>query len=236
MVSDSVRLTMAQALVRYLCNQFTEIDGERVPLFAGLFAIFGHGNVTCLSEALEVGSGHAPDLARTERTVDGAGRDRLRQGEAPASDHDRGDLHRAGGAQHGDRRRRRPCQPPAGAAAIRRHLRQSSARPGAAASRTLRRSDDHDQRRLQGGDALLGPHRSSRADHLLPAAGGGRRCWIPRLRSGLHRSVRRTLRKWPSTIRDAFFEPTVWSIPRPRPDRRKLCRSRRRCSRRPRSP
>jgi 3D-(3,5/4)-trihydroxycyclohexane-1,2-dione acylhydrolase (decyclizing) len=53
MVSDSVRLTMAQALVRYLCNQFTDIDGERVPLFAGLFAIFGHGNVTCLSEALE---------------------------------------------------------------------------------------------------------------------------------------------------------------------------------------
>jgi len=49
----TVRLTMAQALVRYLCNQFTEIDGERVPLFAGVFAIFGHGNVTCLSEALQ---------------------------------------------------------------------------------------------------------------------------------------------------------------------------------------
>lgn len=50
---QTVRLTMAQALVRYLCSQFTEIDGERVPLFAGLFGIFGHGNVTCLSEALE---------------------------------------------------------------------------------------------------------------------------------------------------------------------------------------
>jgi 3D-(3,5/4)-trihydroxycyclohexane-1,2-dione acylhydrolase (decyclizing) len=44
---------MAQALVRYLCNQFTFVDGERVPLFPGVFAIFGHGNVTCLSEALE---------------------------------------------------------------------------------------------------------------------------------------------------------------------------------------
>lgn len=53
MTPKTVRLTMAQALVRYLCNQFTEIDGERVPLFAGVFAIFGHGNVTCLSEALE---------------------------------------------------------------------------------------------------------------------------------------------------------------------------------------
>ncbi|MEW9616502.1 3D-(3,5/4)-trihydroxycyclohexane-1,2-dione acylhydrolase (decyclizing) [Shinella sp. S4-D37] len=50
---STIRLTMAQALVRYLCNQFTEIDGKRAPLFPGVFAIFGHGNVTCLSEALE---------------------------------------------------------------------------------------------------------------------------------------------------------------------------------------
>lgn len=53
MTVPTVRLTMAQAVVRYLCNQFTEIDGARVPLFAGVFGIFGHGNVTCLSEALE---------------------------------------------------------------------------------------------------------------------------------------------------------------------------------------
>lgn len=53
MTRNTVRLTMAQALVRYLCNQFTEIEGARVPLFAGVFGIFGHGNVTCLSEALE---------------------------------------------------------------------------------------------------------------------------------------------------------------------------------------
>jgi 3D-(3,5/4)-trihydroxycyclohexane-1,2-dione acylhydrolase (decyclizing) len=44
---------MAQAIVRYLVNQYTEIDGARVPLFAGAFGIFGHGNVTCLAEALE---------------------------------------------------------------------------------------------------------------------------------------------------------------------------------------
>ncbi|MFD2054349.1 3D-(3,5/4)-trihydroxycyclohexane-1,2-dione acylhydrolase (decyclizing) [Mesorhizobium calcicola] len=53
MSRETVRLTMAQALVRYLCNQFTEIDGHKVSLFAGVFGIFGHGNVTCLSEALE---------------------------------------------------------------------------------------------------------------------------------------------------------------------------------------
>src|SRR5205823_10219499 len=39
--------------VRYLCNQFTIIDGKKEMLFPGVFAILGHGNVTCLSEALE---------------------------------------------------------------------------------------------------------------------------------------------------------------------------------------
>ncbi|MGO4113049.1 3D-(3,5/4)-trihydroxycyclohexane-1,2-dione acylhydrolase (decyclizing) [Rhizobium ruizarguesonis] len=60
MSPKTVRLTMAQALVRYLCNQFTEIDGERLPLFAGVFGIFGHGNVTCLSEALEAAQDQLP--------------------------------------------------------------------------------------------------------------------------------------------------------------------------------
>ena len=49
----TVRLTMAQALVRYLTAQKMIVDRQEVPLFAGVFAIFGHGNVTCLGEALE---------------------------------------------------------------------------------------------------------------------------------------------------------------------------------------
>src|SRR5947207_9730552 len=48
----TIRLTMAQALVRYLCAQSTEIDGEEHSLFAGIWAIFGHGNVAGLGEAL----------------------------------------------------------------------------------------------------------------------------------------------------------------------------------------
>ena len=44
---------MAQALVRFLMAQHTTVKDRQVPLFAGLFGIFGHGNVTCLSEALE---------------------------------------------------------------------------------------------------------------------------------------------------------------------------------------
>jgi 3D-(3,5/4)-trihydroxycyclohexane-1,2-dione acylhydrolase (decyclizing) len=48
----TVRLTMAQALVRYLAAQRTEYEGAVQPLFAGVWAIFGHGNVAALGEAL----------------------------------------------------------------------------------------------------------------------------------------------------------------------------------------
>jgi 3D-(3,5/4)-trihydroxycyclohexane-1,2-dione acylhydrolase (decyclizing) len=48
-----VRLTTAQALVRWLLAQRTELmDGTEAPLFAGVFAIFGHGNVLGLGTAL----------------------------------------------------------------------------------------------------------------------------------------------------------------------------------------
>lgn len=50
---ETIRLTMTQAIVRWLVNQRTVVDGEDVPLFGGVFAIFGHGNVTCLGEALQ---------------------------------------------------------------------------------------------------------------------------------------------------------------------------------------
>jgi 3D-(3,5/4)-trihydroxycyclohexane-1,2-dione acylhydrolase (decyclizing) len=49
----TIRLTMAQALVRYLVAQQTELDGQRVALFAGVWAIFGHGNVAGIGEALQ---------------------------------------------------------------------------------------------------------------------------------------------------------------------------------------
>lgn len=48
----TIRLTMAQALVKYLSRQFVELDGREVPYFAGVWAIFGHGNVAGLGEAL----------------------------------------------------------------------------------------------------------------------------------------------------------------------------------------
>jgi 3D-(3,5/4)-trihydroxycyclohexane-1,2-dione acylhydrolase (decyclizing) len=50
---DTIRLTTAQAIVRWLIAQRTELDGRELPIFAGVFGIFGHGNVTSLAEALE---------------------------------------------------------------------------------------------------------------------------------------------------------------------------------------
>lgn len=47
-----IRLTVAQALVRFLVAQHTERDGESRRLFAGCFGIFGHGNVAGLGQAL----------------------------------------------------------------------------------------------------------------------------------------------------------------------------------------
>jgi 3D-(3,5/4)-trihydroxycyclohexane-1,2-dione acylhydrolase (decyclizing) len=51
-MTQTIRLTMAQAVARFLTRQMTEIDGHRVPIFGGVFAIFGHGNVAGLGEAL----------------------------------------------------------------------------------------------------------------------------------------------------------------------------------------
>ncbi len=49
---ETVTLTTAQAIVRYLAAQYIEIDGVKTRVCGGGFGIFGHGNVTCLGEAL----------------------------------------------------------------------------------------------------------------------------------------------------------------------------------------
>ncbi|WP_332702422.1 3D-(3,5/4)-trihydroxycyclohexane-1,2-dione acylhydrolase (decyclizing) [Devosia sp.] len=52
MSQHTIRLTMAQAVARFLTMQKTVIHGETVPIFGGVFAIFGHGNVAGVGEAL----------------------------------------------------------------------------------------------------------------------------------------------------------------------------------------
>lgn len=52
MNEETIRLTTAQAIIRYLANQFIVIEGQEMRLCGGGLGIFGHGNVACLGEAL----------------------------------------------------------------------------------------------------------------------------------------------------------------------------------------
>ncbi|QKZ05298.1 3D-(3,5/4)-trihydroxycyclohexane-1,2-dione acylhydrolase (decyclizing) [Pseudomonas eucalypticola] len=54
---STTRLTMAQALVRFLDNQYIEVDGVQSKFVEGVFTIFGHGNVLGLGQALEQDGG-----------------------------------------------------------------------------------------------------------------------------------------------------------------------------------
>ncbi len=47
------RLTMAQAIIAFLKNQYVERDGREQPFFAGCFGIFGHGNIAGIGQALQ---------------------------------------------------------------------------------------------------------------------------------------------------------------------------------------
>jgi 3D-(3,5/4)-trihydroxycyclohexane-1,2-dione acylhydrolase (decyclizing) len=75
---ETVRLTISQAVVRFLAKQYTERDGQRQRLFAGCFGIFGHGNVAGLGQALlqaELEDADTPDkqlpyvLGRNEQAM-----------------------------------------------------------------------------------------------------------------------------------------------------------------------
>ncbi|MGE8308735.1 MAG: 3D-(3,5/4)-trihydroxycyclohexane-1,2-dione acylhydrolase (decyclizing) [Pseudomonas protegens] len=50
---STIRLTMAQALVKFLDNQYVEVDGQQSRFVAGVFTIFGHGNVLGIGQALQ---------------------------------------------------------------------------------------------------------------------------------------------------------------------------------------
>lgn len=57
-MAKTIRLTVAQALVKFLNNQYIEFDGKENPMFEGIFGIFGHGNIIGIGQALEEDAGH----------------------------------------------------------------------------------------------------------------------------------------------------------------------------------
>lgn len=64
-----VKLTTAQALIRFLNNQFVERDGGQNPFFAGVWGIFGHGNVAGIGQALQEHSELPYYLSRNEQAM-----------------------------------------------------------------------------------------------------------------------------------------------------------------------
>lgn len=65
----TVRLSMAQAVIRFLKNQYTERDGKRVQFLAGCFGIFGHGNVAGMGQALQENPDFRYYPARNEQAM-----------------------------------------------------------------------------------------------------------------------------------------------------------------------
>jgi 3D-(3,5/4)-trihydroxycyclohexane-1,2-dione acylhydrolase (decyclizing) len=61
------RLTMAQALVAYIQQQYVERDGTEQPFFAGCFGIFGHGNLAGVGQALQQTKGFRYYQSRNEQ-------------------------------------------------------------------------------------------------------------------------------------------------------------------------
>ncbi|MCD9022852.1 3D-(3,5/4)-trihydroxycyclohexane-1,2-dione acylhydrolase (decyclizing) [Cohnella silvisoli] len=57
-MTTTIRLTMAQALIRFLDQQYIEIDNREMKFIHGVMGIFGHGNVTGIGEALERAPGN----------------------------------------------------------------------------------------------------------------------------------------------------------------------------------
>lgn len=57
-VGKKIRLTTAQALIKFLNQQYVNVDGEETPFVEGIFTIFGHGNVVGIGQALEQDAGH----------------------------------------------------------------------------------------------------------------------------------------------------------------------------------
>ena len=66
---NTVRLTAAQAAIRFLQNQFSERDGSKVRFFGGCLGIFGHGNVAGIGQGLQQNLDFPYYLCRNEQAM-----------------------------------------------------------------------------------------------------------------------------------------------------------------------
>ena len=132
---NTVKLTMAQALVRFLDMQYVCVDGKEEKFVHGIMGIFGHGNVVGLGQALEQYADQMPFIqGKNEQEIAHvcvAFAKQMRRRAIYACTASIG----PGSLQYGYRSRHGLGQPYPGAAAAVRHLRRPPARPGAPAVR-----------------------------------------------------------------------------------------------------
>ena len=230
----TVRLTVAQATIRFLANQYVERDGERTKFFAGCFGIFGHGNVAGLGQALlqdeveaaEADRARAAICAGPQRAGHGAQRRRLRPAEGPTADLGRDRQRRPRIHQHAHRRGAGHHQPVAGAAAAGRHVRHPGQRAGAAGARTA-----------VGGDVTVNDafkplsryfDRVWRPEQLPSALLGAMRVLTDPVETGaatiaIPQDVQAEAYDWPESL----FAERTWHIARPLPERSVIATGRR---------
>ncbi|MGE5111111.1 MAG: 3D-(3,5/4)-trihydroxycyclohexane-1,2-dione acylhydrolase (decyclizing) [Acidobacteriaceae bacterium] len=68
-MTNTIRLTTAQAIIAFLKRQYVERDGHRTKFFAGVLGIFGHGNVAGLGQALQENTDFRYILVRNEQSA-----------------------------------------------------------------------------------------------------------------------------------------------------------------------
>lgn len=68
-MTNTIRLTTAQAIIAFLKRQYVERDGRRTKFFAGVLGIFGHGNVAGIGQALQENADFRYILVRNEQSA-----------------------------------------------------------------------------------------------------------------------------------------------------------------------
>ncbi len=161
----TTRLTMAQALVRFLDAQYVEWEGVESRFVRGVIGIFGHGNVVGLGEAL---AAHGHGLVYYQgHNEQGAAHlaTGLRKAVPPAAHPGSDQLHRPRRAEHGDRGRDSHGEPNPPPPAPRGRLCQQAARSRSPAGGAVERPRRHGERRFPRREPLLGQDHPARADH-----------------------------------------------------------------------
>ena len=165
----TLRLTTAQALVRFLVNQHSRRDGVTQTLHP---ESAGHLRPRQRGRPRGGASSRGQRSAlhsRPQRAGPGPHRRRLREDDQPSADPRLHEFDRAGRHQHGHGRRRSHHQPRARAAPARRHLRDPPGGAGAPATRVAVVAGRLRERRLPAGLALLGSHQPPRPARDLGA-------------------------------------------------------------------